>query len=140
MYCLMICCLRNLYPLCFPFRYNQSRFSACSILSVLDSIRFQQFILYLISCFVDIHSLIKSYFYPPCSISFPPISSKRATMPFLILFASLPFRGGSGWGLYILSGTSIPSNAIPFLMTLATFLAITRRVIFSASVSALSML
>ena len=140
MYCLMICCLRNLYPLCFPFRYNQSRlFCLCSVLSVLDSICFQQFILYLISRFVDIHSLIKSYFYPPCSISFPPISSKRATMTFLILFASLPFRGGSGWP-YILSGTSIPSNAIPFLMTLATFLAIIRRVIFSASVSALRML
>ena len=41
---------------------------------------------------------------------------------------------------YILSGTSIPRSSMPFLMTLATLSARTRRVTFSASVSALRML
>ena len=42
--------------------------------------------------------------------------------------------------IYILSGTSIPNNSMPFLMVLATFFAMMRRVIFSVSVSALRML
>ena len=41
---------------------------------------------------------------------------------------------------YMRSGTSIPSSPIPFLMVLATLAAITRRVSFSASVLALSIL
>ena len=52
----------------------------------------------------------------------------------------LPLRGEGGTFPYILSGTSMPSSAIPFLMTFATFFAKTSRVIFSASVSALRML
>ena len=54
--------------------------------------------------------------------------------------ASSPFGERGGTFPYILSGTSMPSSAIPFLMTFATFLAKTSRVIFSASVSALRML
>ena len=41
---------------------------------------------------------------------------------------------------YIRSGTSIPRRAMPFLRVLATFLAMTRRVSFSSSVSAPRML
>lgn len=52
----------------------------------------------------------------------------------------LPLRGEGRDFPYILSGTSMPSSAIPFLMTFATFFAKTSRVIFSASVSALRML
>ena len=54
--------------------------------------------------------------------------------------ASSPFWERGGTFPYILSGTSMPSSAIPFLMTFATFFAKTSRVIFSASVSALRML
>lgn len=43
----------------------------------------------------------------------------------------------SHYKFYIRSGTSIPSRAIPFLMVFATFLAITKRTVFSCSVSAL---
>ena len=42
--------------------------------------------------------------------------------------------------VYILSGTSMPRSCMPFLMTLATFLASTRRTRLSPSVSALRML
>ena len=37
---------------------------------------------------------------------------------------------------YILSGTSMPSSAMPFLMVFATFLASTRRTAFSSALSA----
>lgn len=142
MYYLMTCCLRNLYPLCFPFRYNQSRFSAC-VAYCLFLIAFTFSNSYSISSAVSQIYIVliknKVYFYPPHPISLPPHSSKRATMKFLSYLPPSPFGEGRG-GAYILSGTSIPNRAIPFLITLATFLARTRRVIFSASESALRIL
>ena len=49
---------------------------------------------------------------------------------------------GRGFGVffcplyYILSGTSMPSSAMPFLMVFATFWASTRRTAFSSALSA----
>ena len=46
----------------------------------------------------------------------------------------LPLEGeGGGFRLYILSGTSIPRRLMPFLIILATFLAMTRRTVFFCS-------
>ena len=49
-------------------------------------------------------------------------------------------RGGFGvfsvLSYYILSGTSMPSSAMPFLMVFATFWASTRRTAFSSALSA----
>ncbi len=49
-------------------------------------------------------------------------------------------RGGFGVFFcplyYILSGTSMPSSAMPFLMVFATFWASTRRTAFSSALSA----
>ena len=75
----------------------------------------------------------------------PPITASVAHIAFPafpdgIRQASSPFGERGGTFPYILSGTSMPSSAIPFLMTFATFFAKTSRVIFSASVSALRML
>ena len=70
------------------------------------------------------------------------INSPGHSLPSIRGGVSREAARGRGFGVffcplyYILSGTSMPSNAMPFLMVFATFLASTRRTAFSLALSA----
>ena len=70
------------------------------------------------------------------------INSPGHSLPSIRGGVSREAARGRGFGIfsvlsyYILSGTSMPSSAMPFLMVLATFLASTRRTAFSSALSA----
>ena len=70
------------------------------------------------------------------------INSPGHSLPSIRGGVSREAARGRGFGVffcplyYILSGTSMPSSAMPFLMVFATFWASTRRTAFSSALSA----